>query len=961
MMEGPSRYLIGIDLGTTNSAVACVDTLESTNDATSSGIRVFEVPQLTGPGEVRAAPLLPSFLYFPTGDEVSSGTVSLPWEEHPSSIVGMMARDQGTLVPGRQVSSAKSWLCQSALDRRASILPREAEPPEPMVSPVEASARYLIHLRNAWNHARTAEGANNPQQFFEKQEIVLTVPASFDEEARELTVEAAREAGFENLTLLEEPLAAFYAWVAEHHNVLADKLREGELVLICDIGGGTSDFSLVRAHVQGRNVEFERTAIGEHLLLGGENLDLALARRVEQKFNTKLSLRQRRALRIMCSEAKERLLSEEDIDRLPINILGGGRSVVGQMLSSDLSRDEVTELITSGFLPLNTPDDMPLRARAGGLREIGLPYVTDPAITKHLAAFLKQAALAMGVGENSRSHIENRRQMARPDAVLFNGGFCIPAMVRERIIEAIANWFGNGGAWRPKILNNEVMSGAVAIGAAYYGRVRRGAGLRVKAGSASTYYIGMRSEHTIKAVCVLPSGTNEGTTLTLDRDFSVLTNRPVSFHLYSSTIRHDVHGGIADLDADEVHRHAPLVTLLRYGKKLQPMELTVRLSVSFTEVGTLELWCESMNSPHRWRLQFELRREASTTDQRAETSQPVSTANRQSSSSISGKAQEAAVRLIQRAFSGSGVGEDVPVNPASLVGELESVTGLKRESWPIATARAFCDVLLEVADGRKLSPRHEVRWLNFFGYCLRPGFGDPQDSSRMIRARRIYQAGLAFPRELQCEVDWLVLWRRIGGGLSSAHHHEVRNYLRDLGIGGKKPGTRLNSQLEHDGWRLLATLEHLSGTTRAALGSELLRKLKKEPSDSGWLWSLGRFGVRIPLYGPLSCLIPAETAADWITALLDLRELTHETASVVVQLGRRVGHHTRDISQDVARSAIARLKSAGVADDIFLRPLREYTSPVHADVVRTFGESLPKGLDLESTVNCLSSVTALTS
>jgi hypothetical protein len=472
----------------------------------------------------------------------------------------------------------------------------------------------------------------------------------------------------------------------------------------------------------------------------------------------------------------------------------------------------------------------------------------------------------------------------------------------------------------------------------------------------------MRSEHGIKAVCVLPSGTNEGTTLPLlDREFSVLTNRPVSFHLYSSTIRHDAHGGIADLDPEEVHRHAPLVTLLRYGKRLQQMELAVRLSVSVTEVGTLELWCESVSSPHRWRLQFELRREASATDQSGSTSQPASIANRHDSSSISQQVQGSAVRLIQRAFTGSGGGEDVPLDPASLVGDLESVTGLKRESWPIATVRAFCDVLLEVADGRKLSPRHEVRWLNLFGYCLRPGFGDPQDDVRMIQARRIYQGGLVFPRELQSQVDWFVLWRRIAGGLSSAHQQELRHYLEDLGIGRKKSGTRLNSQLEHDGWRLLASLEHLAGATRAALGSELLRKLRREPTDSGWLWSLGRFGVRIPLYGSLSCLIPAETVADWITALLDLRELTHETASAVVQLGRRVDHRTRDISQDVTRSATARLKSAGVADDIFLRPLHEYIAPVRADVVRTFGEPLPKGLELESTANCLSSVTALTS
>ncbi len=954
-MAGQSRYLIGIDLGTTNSAVAYVDTGAGAGRAEPPGIRVFEVAQLTGPGEVRAEPLLPSFLYFPTADEIATDAVNLPWEERPSSIAGVMAREQGALVPGRQVSSAKSWLCQSAVDRTADILPREAEPPEPMVSPVEASARYLVHLRNAWNHAMAAA---DPQQLFENQDIVLTVPASFDEEARELTVDAARQAGLQNLTLLEEPLAAFYAWVAEHQNAVREHLRDGELVLICDIGGGTSDFSLVRAHVQGGNVEFERTAIGEHLLLGGENLDLALARRVEQKLNAKLSLRQRHALRIACSAAKERLLADESIESLPIDILGGGRAVVGQMLSSELTRDEVVELLTGGFLPLTARDDMPVRTRAAGLREIGLPYASDPAITKHLAAFLRQAAMAMRDGQKSSSRIESAVPMARPDAILFNGGFCIPAIARERIAEAIANWFGASDGWRPKILRNEVMSSAVAIGAAYYGRVRRDAGLRVKAGSARTYYIGMRSELGIKAVCVLPSGTNEGTTLPLlDREFSVLANRPVSFHLYSSTVRHDAHGEVADLDPEEVHRHAPLVTLLRYGKKLQQMELAVRLSVSFTEVGTLELWCESASSVHRWRLQFELRREAGATDQPGFTSPTTSTA---SSASISQESQEAAVQLIKRVFSKSQAGEGELLDPASLVSELESVMSLKRESWPLANARRFCDALLEVADGRKLSPRHEVRWLNLLGYCLRPGFGDPRDSARITQARRIYSAGLAFPRELQSQVDWLVLWRRIAGGLSAAHQHEIRNFLADLGIARKKSGTRLNSQVEHDGWRLLASLEHLSGATRAALGSELLRKLKKEPTDSGWLWSLGRFGVRIPLYGSLACVVPPEAASEWIAALLGLRELTHETASAILQLGRRVEDRTRDISPDVARSAVAKLKSAQVADDALLRPLQKYVVPVRADVVRTFGEPLPKGLELESTSNCLSPVTALT-
>jgi molecular chaperone DnaK (HSP70) len=958
-LVGASRYLIGIDLGTTNCAVSFIDTDEPVQGA-SPRIRNFDVAQLTSPGEIRAAPVLPSFLYFPTEREVSSGLVNLPWKEHPSAIVGVMARDHGALAPGRQISSAKSWLCQSTVDRTTNLLPREAEPPEPMMSPVEASASYLVHLRNAWNHAMSGGDGGDSNQLFENQEIVLTVPASFDEEARELTVEAAKQAGLGKLTLLEEPLAAFYAWVAGHQETVGEHLRDGEVVLICDIGGGTSDFSLVRAHVQDAGVEFERTAIGEHLLLGGENLDLALARRVEEKIGTKLSLRQAHALRVTCSTAKERLLSEKNLDRLPVNILGGGRAVVGQMISSELNRDEVNELLVDGFLPLTAPDQMPVRTRSSGLREIGLPYVPDPAITKHLAAFLKRAAAAGGRGNESPTRADNT-PAARPDAILFNGGFCIPALVRERITEAIAHWFPDQRGWRPKILNQEVLSGAVAIGAAYYGQVRRGAGLRVKAGSARTFYVGMRSEHGIKAVCLLPAGTNEGTTLPLlDREFSVLANRPVSFRLYSSTIRHDAHGAIAELNPEQVHRHAPLVTLLRYGKKFQQTELTVRLSVSFTEVGTLELWCESVNSPHRWRLQFELRSEAGAATH-AESMSPPPFPSSRHPATVSEPAIDSAIRLIHTTFSRSAETESDAVDPASLAGRLESVIGLRRESWNLPTVRALCDALLEVAEGRRLSPPHEVRWLNLFGYCLRPGFGDRNDSPRTAQARRIYQAGLGFPRELQCQVDWLVLWRRIAGGLSAVHQQNLWNYLGEIGIGRKKPRTRLHPQIEHEGWRLLASLEHLPATTRTALGEELVRKIKKEPSDSCWVWSLGRVGTRIPLYGSLHCVVPAERGGEWISALVEVRKLIPEAASAIVQLGRRVEDRSRDINPQIIESAIAKLKAAAVADDDFLRPLLEFTTPAAEDVARTFGEPLPRGLRFESTPNSLSPVSALAS
>jgi uncharacterized protein DUF3731/Hsp70 protein len=950
-MDRTSRYLIGIDLGTTNSVVAYIDTSDTPSGA-SPEIHVFDVAQVVVPGEVRTEPSLPSFLYFPTDVEIESGAFDLPWEARPSMIAGGAARDHGMLVPGRLVASAKSWLCQDAVDRTAEILPRESEPPEPRISPVEASARYLIHLRNAWNHAMASAEGSNSERLFENQQIVLTVPASFDEEARELTVEAARRAGLEHLTLLEEPLAAFYAWVATHRRTIAAQVQDGDLVLICDIGGGTSDFSLVRAHVIGDDVQFERTAIGDHLLLGGENLDLALARRVEQKLNTKLTVRQRYALGIACRAAKEGLLGDTSADHMSISILGSGRAVVGQMLQSELTRDEVLDLLMSGFLPLSAPDDMPRRSRSSGLREVGLPYVHDPAITKHLAAFLRQAGAAANGQSNAPSRKTARPSMLRPDAILFNGGFCIPAAARERIVEAIAGWFGDKESrWRPRVLPSEAMGSAVAVGAASYGRVRRGEGLRVKAGSARTYYIGTRTEGA--AVCVLPAGTDEGTTLELNREFSVLANRPVSFNLFSSTVLHDVHGAVAELEPAHVHRHAPLVTLLRYGKKLQQMDLAVRLSVSFTEVGTLELWCQSVNSPHRWRLQFELRGHAPSGD--ANVSSTPAPDITPSMPEISEDSLRAATDAIRAAFTRAGD----PGAHASLMSELETRIGLKKESWALSILRALSDALLEVVDGRKRSAAQEARWLNLLGFCLRPGFGDAQDGERMNSTRKLYQAGLVFPGELQNQINWLVLWRRTAGGLSAAHQHQVRNDLGGIGIGRKQSGARLNAQLERDGWRLLASLEHLSGATRAALGSELLRKLRKEPADSAWLWSLGRFGVRIPLYGSLACVVPMETAEQWISVLLDLRELKQETARAIVQLGRLTEDRTRDISQGVRKQALKRLKAEGVIEETMLRPLAEFITPGRSDVSQTFGESLPKGLHLESTADCLSPVSAI--
>ena len=380
----------------------------------------------------------------------------LPWDTQPDVITGVLAREHGALVPGRQITSAKSWLSNALVDRTAALLPWGMSE-GPKLSPVDASARVLMHLRDAWNQEQASERGR-----LEELPVVLTVPASFDEEARELTVSAARVAGFERLTLLEEPLAALYAWIATHRRTLGERFADGALVLVCDVGGGTTDFSLIRASTADGELMFERIAIGEHLLLGGDNLDLALAALVEQRFGTSLTLTQQQTLRRKCSAAKEQLLSDTAaVASVTITVLGAGRGVVAQGRSAELTRDDVVRILAEGFLPLNAADDLPARDRRVGLRELGLPYETEPAITRHLAAFLTRAARTSGT-----------TGLARPDAVLFNGGFFTPSLVRARVIDALETWLGS----RPEVLENETPESAVAIGAAFYGRLRQDPG-----------------------------------------------------------------------------------------------------------------------------------------------------------------------------------------------------------------------------------------------------------------------------------------------------------------------------------------------------------------------------------------------------------------------------------------------------------------------------------------------------
>ena len=820
-----------------------------------------------------------------------------------------------------------------------------------MVSPVEASSLYLCHMRDAWNHI-VAGGTFDQGLRFEEQEIVLTVPASFDEEARELTVEAARKAGIEKMAMLEEPLAAFYDWIKAHRSTLKQEMRDNELVLVCDVGGGTTDFSLIRTHLVEGEVHFERQAVGEHLLLGGDNLDLALARGLEQNLNSpKLSLVQRRALERACSAAKERLLSDSGPDSLPISILGSGRSVVGGSLTTQLTREEVLKALQGGFLPLTAADDLPTREKRAGLRELSLPYASEPAITRHLAAFLTQAGLTQADRSvQCRRALPRAAGMVRPDAILFNGGFFTPAIARERIVEAVRKWFNyEEKEWQLRVLSASTPESAVALGAAYYGWVRRSGGLRIRAGSARTYYIGVEvdqrdSDQRPKAVCVLPAGTEEGTTLPLEaREFKVLANRPVSFTLYSSNHRHDAHEEIVTVDNDEIHRHAPLVTLLRFGKNFAEVEAKVRLRANYTDVGTLELWCDSLATHHKWRLDFQLRGAEPTVED-----PPVPG---QSRPAVPDSVLEEGERVIRAVFGDPAVtarqqGEGTGTPPQLLMSSLETILRRGRDDWPMSVIRRLADTLAALAEGRRSSSHFEARWLNLFGFCLRPGFGDLMDAMRIVQARKIYPAGLIFPNDFQCQAEWLILWRRVAGGLSPGQQRDLyQKYRAPLGIGMKKPGGRLNSHVEREGWRLLASLEHLPVTERVRIGEALLSRLKRDPVDKGYLWSLGRVGARIPLYGALNCVVPVDIAAQWLNALLQASKFTPETAAAIVNLGARTDDRSRDIPEDLRQTALTTFKAAGVSEE-HSASLREHVPVDRSDAVRIFGESLPEGLRL---------------
>ncbi|AJY09224.1 hsp70 family protein [Burkholderia dolosa] len=931
------RYTVGIDLGTSNTVVAYVE-------AGSDAIRVFDVEQLVGPGAVAAQPLLPSVRYHPAPGELPADALRLPWHVSgaaaragrgegrtardagdgdnegdgsgsPPPVIGRYARTLGAQVPGRLVTSAKSWLSHAAVDRLAPILPWGAADGVDKVSPVDASASYLAHVRDAWD-------ARFPDAPLAQQHVILTVPASFDDGARALTLEAARRAKLPALRLLEEPQAAFYDWLYGQRATLRDTFASARRVLICDVGGGTTDLTLVDV-APGDDGEpvFTRVGVGNHLMLGGDNMDLALARLVETRLTepgTRLSAASLSQLVERCRAAKERLLGDDAPASVTVTLLGAGSKLVGGARSAELTRQEVEQIVVDGFFPKVAADELPRRTRAA-IVEFGLPYASDAAVTRHVAAFLHR-------------HAEG----PLPDTLLLNGGVFRAGALAGRLAQTL-------GAWRGApldVLHNAHPDVAVARGAVAYGLARAGHAPRIGGGSARSYFLVLDDDSgdtAARGVCLLPRGAEEGREIRLeDRTFALQLGQPVRFHLVS-TVADTAYrpGDLIALDGGDFVRLPPIATVVGRHAGSDARETPVKLTASLTEVGTLEMHCIATDdATRRWRLEFQLRGDAP--------------APHDDATSARHPRIDQALELIDRSF-GSRASGVTPKDTRRLRAQLEQVLG-PRDEWDLALARELFDALLARARRRRRSADHERAWLNLAGYCLRPGFGHPLDAWRIEQLWPLFDDGIQYVNDAQVWSEWWTLWRRAAGGLNDDAQMQVRDAIAFLEPAADGKRRKLPFDPDKVGaadmTRLSASLERLPVERKIELAERLIVQLQKPAERALCAWALGRIGARRPFYGSAHGVVPADVASGWLDALfaLDWKQV-EPAAFAAAQIARMTGDRSRDLPA-ATRDAVIRRLAAAHASPTWIDMVREAIAFDEADTVRVFGETLPAGLKL---------------
>ena len=605
-----ARFSIGIDLGTTHCALSYVDMQASDGEQVVQ--QVLDVPQLTAPASVEGRPLLPSFLYLPHESELSPADLALPWGASQDAVAGEFARQRGAATPIRLVASAKSWLCHPGVDRRAPLLPADAPPEVERISPLAASTRYLQHLRQAWDAA-------HPGAPFDQQDITVTIPASFDPAARELTAEACRAAGYQQLTLLEEPQAALYSWIQASGGGWRKQVAHGDVILVVDVGGGTTDLSLIAVLEQGGNLQLQRVAVGEHILLGGDNMDLALAYGVARKLaaeGRQLDAWQTRALAHGCRAAKEQLLADDALQAVPVVVPSRGSKLIGGSIRTEVTRAEVLALLVEGFFPPVAVSDKPQTRARAALTQLGLPYAQDAAVTRHLAAFLSRQADAVEQVEGLQG--QPGASFLHPTAILFNGGVLKARQIEQRILEVVNGWLSAEGAPPARLLEGANLDLAVARGAAYYGHVRRGRGVRIRGGTAQSYYVGVESnmpaipgmEPPISALCLAPFGMEEGTEVALDaQEFGLVVGQPVRLRFFGSSMRRqDAVGSVLDFWGPEELVELQQIEAQLPAEGRTPGEVvTVQLHARVTDIGTLELLAVPVGGSERWKVEFDVR------------------------------------------------------------------------------------------------------------------------------------------------------------------------------------------------------------------------------------------------------------------------------------------------------------------------------------------------------------------
>lgn len=882
--------IVGIDLGTTHTVVAYAE---------GDDAQLFALPQLVAAGQRDALPLLPSNLFAPLdGGE---------W------FCGELARTRGGEVSQRHVSSAKSWLSYGGVDRRAEILPwqLDAEEDAPKLSPVQASTRILEHVAGAWDAAF-------PKRPLRKQEVVLTVPASFDAVARELTVEAARAAGIE-ARLLEEPQAAFYDFMRLGGDAALSAVMQDApeaRVLVCDVGGGTTDLSLMRVR-RGEELVVDRVAVGKHLLLGGDNMDLALAHLCEQRLVTpgdRLGPRKFAQLVAACRKAKEALLAETAPDTFPITIASRGAKLVGGALRTELTRDEVRQVVLEGFFPEVAFDEKKPPGSRAGIVAFGLPYEREVAITRHLSNFL-------------RRHAEDERgEEGLPSAVLFNGGVFRAHSVAERIHRCLE-------AWREapvRVLELTDPDTSVALGAVTYGLSLRGHGRKIGGGAAKSYFLGLRGE---QAVCVLPRGTEEGEVQRVDREMDVVVNKAVRFDVYAS----DRPGALGQLTGigREHDRLAPLVTKLEdYSeRKKMPVALEAQLSA----IGTLELACveRETDKPRRFALAFDLRVE----DEAG--GHEVTTA-----ASRYGKRLEEARAAVERVYSKRTRKEVEQKVVKGLVRELEKIFG-KRSKWDASLLRALYDVVWTHHRGRKTTADHERIFWMLAGFCLRPGVGHARDEERATALFKLFDQRLAHPETRTWQQFW-ICWRRVAAALSEKAQVRLRGSV-DPFIAPAERGLKPHKSFRNDAsWEMLelaATLERVPAKRRGELGSWILERTWTERDPRLWA-ALGRVGARLPMYGSAHHVVSARTVEQWMDHLLREKwEAISSAPRAAVSMCRLTGDRERDVSEETRQRVAKRLRELEL-DEERIRPVLELVALDDADRAAFYGEDLPVGLQL---------------